>query len=169
MGQIKIFIPDYLEEKIKATGRPAEEVISDLIRDYFQEPSIAQAAPKGKSAESTRSQNLHGEQEIAGHKAERAKIDQELAKESEELTAKMAEYEKKGLAEGRGKETLENIKAMEASIQDVIRTHKETERLVGRLEKTVYETDGLVAETKDVKGKTEERVEKTKASIKKGR
>ncbi len=55
---------------------------------------------------------------------------------------------------------------MEASIQDVIKTHKETEMLVGRLEKTVHETDGLVAETKDVKSKTEERIEKSKASMK---
>lgn len=165
MGQLKIFIPDDLEKKIRATGRPADEVILDLIKDRFQEPSNAEAAPKGMSSDGMQSQNLSSEQEIASHEAERAEIDRKLAKESEKLNAKISEYEKKGLAKGKGKETLENVKAMEASIQDVIKTHKETEKLVGHLEKTLHETDDLVAETKNVKSKTEEKIEKTRASI----
>ncbi|MFB3764336.1 MAG: hypothetical protein ACE14P_03700 [Methanotrichaceae archaeon] len=162
MGKLTISIPDDLEEKIKATGRQPSEIILDLIRDRFQEPSNPEAAPEARSAEGTQAQNLAKEQEIARHKAERAKFEQDLAKESEKLNAKIAKYEEKG----KGKETLENVKAMEASIQDAISTHKETEKLVGQLEKTVHEADGLAAETRAVKAKTEERIEKTRAFMK---
>jgi len=43
-----IFIFLFLDEKIKATGRPAEKVILDLLRDRFQEHAQpnAQAAPE---------------------------------------------------------------------------------------------------------------------------
>ncbi len=52
-------------------------------------------------------------------------------------------------------------------IQDMIETHKETEKLVDRRERTVEETNGLVAESKKVKSDTKERIEKTRVFIKK--
>ena len=50
MAQLKIFIPDDLEKKIKATGRPAEEIISELIRDYFQEHARSNAEVAQKTS-----------------------------------------------------------------------------------------------------------------------
>jgi len=52
----------------------------DLIRDRFHELSNAEVAPKGKSEEGMQAQNLAKAQEKPSHKAKRAKIDHELAK-----------------------------------------------------------------------------------------
>lgn len=165
MGQLKVFIPDDLEEKIRATGRPIDEVVLDLIKDRFQkhDPTNAGTIPESKS-----DQKLGGGQKRADHETQRAKIDQALAEDERKLNAKISEYEEKGLATGKGKETLESVKAMEASIQDMIKTHKETEKIVKELEKTMDETDSTVAESKKAKSDTEEMIEKSKRSMKEG-
>ncbi len=164
MGQLKLFIPDDLEDKIRATGRPIDEVVLDLIKDRFQDQTKAGTIPENKS-----DQNLAREQKRASHDAERAKMDQALAEDERKLNAKISEYEEKGLDRGKGKETLESVKAMEASIQDMLQTHKETEKIVDRLEKTMGETNHTVAESKKAKSDTEERIEKSKRSMKEGR
>jgi len=114
MGQFKIFIPDDLETQIKATGKPIDEVILDLIRDRFQ--IEAKIMPKEKL-------NL---------KAQCTEIERSLAKESTAFSSKISEYE--------AKNSLEGIKILETSIEDMMRVHKETERLISELRRTVDAT-----------------------------
>lgn len=166
MGQLKIFIPDDLEEKIRATGRPTDEVVLDLIKDRFQEHDETKT---GTIPESKSDQNLAGRQKRVDHEIQRAKIDQALAEEEKNFNSIISEYEEKGLAKGKGKETLESVKTLEASLQDMIQAHKENERIVNRIEETVGETNSTAAEGKKAKSDTEERIKKSKAPINEGR
>jgi hypothetical protein len=151
MAQVKISIPDDLLEIIESTGRPAEDVILDLIRDRFQkrDQNGARPLPEGTPVE-----NWAIEQERMVHRSERAGMDQALDENLREFSAKVSEYKEKGLAKGKGKESLERIKKMEASIQGMVETQHETERHVERLERTVDETKGIIAASDKLKGDT---------------
>ncbi len=162
MSQVKIFIPDALETKIKSTGKPVNEVILDLIKDRFQKDDLLEVnivpkdMPDPNPAKACGSLNFE---------AQCSEVRQSLAKESRDFNTQISEYEKKGIAKGSDKESLESINALDASIGDMIRTHKETEKLIYELKRTVNNTKKATISNNEALSHAKEILDNGKKSI----
>lgn len=136
MSSLEIFIPDDMEKQIKAKGMQPEDLILDLLREYF----IRQ---------------------------DRAETELATASKAGGTETKATKHNEKRRSQNAVKEFMEKAKDAETSVQRMIETQHQTERLVGQLENAVKSTEIVFNESHKSITRDKKRTQKRSRSNKK--